>query len=332
MGSLMSSVQDISSSLAIDAKGVDNLRLLAKQDQAQGARSAARQFEALFMNMMLKSMRDAIPVEGLFDDSNTKLYTEMMDSQLSQSLSKSGGIGLADFIIKQMQRQGVIPADATTKPALTDVSGAPRLNSLSAQIVQAQLAPTPVALAKAVQMPASVKGVELPETIEKTTVSPSGNISGTTDFVDRLWTHAVDAAQKLGVPAHFLLGHAALESGWGKREILDASGRSSHNLFGIKAGKNWTGPVVDVLTTEYVNGVAQKKVEQFRAYDSYADSFKDYASLLRSNPRYAGLFEQNLDAAGFARGLQNAGYATDPAYADKLARVINSNALRQALS
>ncbi|MDP2829109.1 MAG: flagellar assembly peptidoglycan hydrolase FlgJ [Sulfuricellaceae bacterium] len=318
----MSSTQDISSSLAIDAKGVDNLRLLAKQDQTQGARSAARQFEALFMNMMLKSMRDAIPVEGLFDDSNTKLYTEMMDSQLSQSLSKSGGIGLADFIIKQMQRQGVIPTDVTTKPALADVSGVPRLNPLLSQVVQ-----TPREIWKA----PSLNGVEQPESLVKPTISTSGSSTGTSGFVDRLWTHAVDAAQKLGIPAHFLLGQAALESGWGKREILDANGQSSHNLFGIKAGKNWNGAVVEVATTEYVNGVAQKKIEKFRAYDSYGDAFKDYARLLKDNPRYSGLFEQSLDAAGFAKGLQKAGYATDPAYADKLTRVINSSAMRQAL-
>lgn len=315
--------QDISSSLAIDAKGVDKLRLLAKQDQAQGARSAAKQFEALFLNMMLKSMRDAIPVEGLFDDSNTKLYTEMMDTQLSQSLSKSGGIGLADFIVKQMQRQGVIPGETPVTPVakskMPEVSDTPVIAKLN-----------PLLSLKPQEPPKLQEADSLENSLKPITVS-SKKSTDANGFVDNLWTHAVDAAQQLGIPAHFLLGQAALESGWGKHEIPGVNGQSSHNLFGIKAGKGWTGASVEVATTEYVNGVAQKKIEKFRAYDSYADAFKDYARLLKDNPRYSGLFEQNLDAAGFAKGLQKAGYATDPAYADKLARVINSSAMRQAL-
>jgi len=176
----MNAALDISSSLAIDAKGVDKLRLLAKQDQAQGARSAARQFEALFMNMMLKSMRDAIPVEGLFDDSNTKLYTEMMDSQLSQSLSKGGGIGLADFIIKQMQRQGVIPPDVTLYPVLPGIAK-PALSEPLRLHPQA-----PVALTKGVPVTASVKGVELSEVIVKPALLSPEKPSGASGFVDKL--------------------------------------------------------------------------------------------------------------------------------------------------
>lgn len=317
----MTTALDLTNSLAIDAKGVGDLRLLAKQDKTQGARAAARQFEALFLNMMLKSMRDAIPMEGLFDDSNTKLYTEMMDSQLSQSLSKSGGVGLADFIIKQMQQQGVIPGETpvspVAKPKMADAHFTARLNPLLS--LNPQTIPP---LHEADALESSTK----PHTVSSSKSTSAGG------FVDSLWTHAVEAAQQLGIPAHFLLGQAALESGWGKHEILGANGQNSHNLFGIKAGKSWTGASVEVATTEYVNGVAQKKLEKFRSYDSYADAFKDYARLLKDNPRYSGLFEQNLDAAGFAKGLQKAGYATDPAYADKLTRVINSNAMRQALA
>lgn len=139
--------------------------------------------------------------------------------------------------------------------------------------------------------------------------------------------HALEASQTTGVPARFMLGQAALESGWGKREIRAADGTPSHNLFGIKAGSNWKGPVVETVTTEYVNGVAQKSVEKFRAYASYADAFRDYANLLSSNPRYAGVMAQaaqGMNAEGFAQGLQRAGYATDPNYADKLSRIIKT--------
>jgi flagellar protein FlgJ len=147
-----------------------------------------------------------------------------------------------------------------------------------------------------------------------------------------LWPHAVEAGKELGIPAHFLLGQAALESGWGKRAIRGQDGQDSLNLFGIKAGAKWGGEVVAAATTEYVNGAPQARREEFRAYGSYAESFRDYAALLRSNPRYQKVFGQNVDAAGFARVMQQAGYATDPMYASKLARVVNSETMRQALA
>ena len=143
-----------------------------------------------------------------------------------------------------------------------------------------------------------------------------------------VWTHAEAASQATGIPAHFMIAQAALESGWGRHEIRHADNRPSFNLFGIKAGENWKGPVVETVTTEYINGVPQKMVEKFRAYNSYAEGFQDYANLLLNNPRYAAVLK-NQDAAAFAQGLQQAGYATDPMYADKLIRIINSSSIRQ---
>ena len=142
-------------------------------------------------------------------------------------------------------------------------------------------------------------------------------------FIDKLRVPAEQASRSTGVPAHLILGQAALESGWGKREIKMADGSDSHNLFGIKAGKDWNGKVAEVTTTEYHNGVASQQVQRFRAYGSYAESFQDYAKLLSNNPRYSGVAGQE-DAKVFAQGLQQAGYATDPHYADKLAGVIGS--------
>jgi peptidoglycan hydrolase FlgJ len=141
-------------------------------------------------------------------------------------------------------------------------------------------------------------------------------------FQDKLGSHADEASKATGIPAKFMLGQAALESGWGRREIRGRDGANSHNLFGIKAGPEWKGKTVQAVTTEYVNGVAQRKVERFRAYDSYADSFKDYARLLSSNPRYEKVLASAGDAAKFAQGLQRAGYATDPNYAAKLTSII----------
>ena len=140
-------------------------------------------------------------------------------------------------------------------------------------------------------------------------------------FVDMLRPHAEEAAKVTGIPARFLIGHAALETGWGRRKIMDDAGNNSHNLFGIKAGRSWSGAVANAMTTEYVNGKPQKQVEPFRAYGSYRDAFIDYANLLKSSSRYQQVLNQN-DPAKFAQSLQDAGYATDPKYAQKLESVI----------
>ncbi|HAJ70795.1 MAG TPA: flagellar assembly peptidoglycan hydrolase FlgJ, partial [Methylophilaceae bacterium] len=144
-----------------------------------------------------------------------------------------------------------------------------------------------------------------------------------TNFIDKMLHHAKDASNSTGVPTHLMLGQAALESGWGKREIKAADGTPSHNLFGIKANANWKGKTVETMTTEYINGVKQNRIEKFRAYDSYADSFKDFASLMKNNPRYQHVIANVHDIKGYAQAMQNAGYATDPQYAKKLSSVIH---------
>jgi len=151
------------------------------------------------------------------------------------------------------------------------------------------------------------------------------------DFVQQHGAAARAAEAQSGIPAAFMIGQAAHESGWGRQEIRNADGSSAKNLFGIKAGAGWNGPVAEITTTEYVDGVAQKVTAKFRAYVSYDESFRDYARMLKDSPRYAAVAAQAAQgaasaasAAGFAQGLQRAGYATDPAYADKLARVINT--------
>lgn len=282
--------------LAVDVQSVDKLRLQAKQSPDKALKEVAQQFEVLFMNMMLKSMREATPKDGMFDSEQTKFYTSMLDMQYAQSLSAKG-IGLADMMVKQLTRSVVTPEelqslqDMDASMSTLDTSSAP---------------PSP-----------SGASVPLPA-------------SQTRDFVNTLWPHAQAVSQATGIPAQFMVAQAALESGWGKHEIRRADGSPSFNVFGIKAGRSWSGPVAETVTTEYVNGVAQKSVEKFRAYSSYAEGFRDYANLLLNNPRYAAVLEQQ-DAAGFARGLQQAGYATDPMYADKLMRILNGNVLRNSL-
>ena len=146
----------------------------------------------------------------------------------------------------------------------------------------------------------------------------------------RMKEHALEASNATGIPARFLLGQAALESGWGKHEIRAADGSQSFNLFGIKAGRNWKGPTVEVMTTEYVDGAPRKLLQKFRAYASYTEAFQDYAALMQGNRRYAAVLKQS-DGAGFAQGLQRAGYATDPRYADKLTSILNGARMRQTI-
>lgn len=280
---------DISGRLAVDAQSVDKLRLQARKDPDQALKAAARQFEALFMNMLLKSMREAAPQDGPLNSEQTRLYTSLLDQQLAQNLSAKG-IGLADIMIRQLAH--------TVAPDVTRPAAA---------------APAPAAN----PAPAPQSGAFIP---------PAAR-----DFVNKVGAYAREASQAIGIPAHFVVAQAALESGWGRHEIRRADGNQSFNLFGIKAGRNWSGPVVETVTTEYVNGTPQKTVEKFRVYGSYAEAFRDYGNLLRGNPRYAAVLNQQ-DAAGFARGLQQAGYATDPGYADKLMRILQGDTLRLSLT
>jgi flagellar protein FlgJ len=140
------------------------------------------------------------------------------------------------------------------------------------------------------------------------------------------------AEEQTGIPATFMVAQAAHESGWGKHEIRNADGSSSYNLFGIKAGAGWKGKVAQVTTTEVVDGQPRKVVAKFRAYASYDESFRDYAQMMKDNPRYSKVVAAGSSAQGFAQGLQRAGYATDPAYADKLTRVINTTLRMQRAS
>ncbi len=285
---------DVSARLALDVQGLADLRAEARKSSPEALKAAAKQFEAMFMNMMLKSMREAAPQDGMFDSEQTRMYTTMLDQQMSQSLA-SRGVGLADLMVRQLsQHRG---SDAN--------QGGPASSE------------TPMPGGPAVPTPRSP-----PEAPNANVIKPA---AAAADFNTRLLPHADAASRATGVPAQFILGQAALESGWGKREIRLPDGSPSHNLFGIKAGPDWKGAVAETMTTEYVNGVAQRKVERFRAYSSYAEGFQDYATLLRNNPRYAAALASGRNAEGFAQGLQRAGYATDPDYAEKLTRIIKGS-------
>ena len=296
---------------ALDVRGLADLKRQVHENSPQGIKQAAQQFEALFLQIVLKSMREATPHESMFDSDQSRMYESLLDQQLAQVLSAKGkGTGLAAIIEKQLARAGAEPQ------ALGDL---PLLPAARPFALPATPAPMP--------LPQGAGGAGAVENLPNLDGAPPA----ARDFVNRVWPHAYEASRATGIPAHFMVAQAALETGWGKSEPRFSDGRPSYNLFGIKAGKSWNGPVVEAVTNEYVDGSTQKQVERFRAYGSYADAFRDYASLLTSNPRYASVVGSQ-DPSVFARGLQEAGYATDPMYAAKLERIIGGNALRLSLN
>jgi flagellar protein FlgJ len=259
-----------------DFQGLASLKNDAKGQAPTALKEAARQFESLFTQMLLKSMREAnksFGEDSLFGSDQGDMYQDMFDDQIAMQLSKGKGLGLADMLVRQLQG-GVQSTEKTSAPA----SSAPAANS------------------------------------QALTTSKE-------DFLRQLRPHAEQAARELGVDANALLAQAALETGWGRSVPCNANGDCSFNLFGIKAGSQWSGATVNVPTLEFEAGIPVRKVERFRAYDSPADSFRDYAALIRDSSRYASARGAGDNVEAFATALQQGGYATDPHYAQKIAAV-----------
>lgn len=290
--------------LAVDPTQMSSLRSRMAKDPKGAAKEAASQFEALLMGTMLKTMR-----ETKFDDegdSAMDTYRGMLDQQMVQSLSRAGGMGIADLVYKQIAKQSGFDTGSDASK-LRPAASSPVLPTRFSQS-------SGVKAYQAAQSEAASAGLA-------TAQADSTVVSDGKSFIQGMLPHARNAASQLGVAPEFVVAHAALESGWGKRAIRNADGSNSHNLFGIKATGDWQGKSTSITTTEYVNGSAQKKVEKFRSYDSYADAFSDYASMLKNSPRYQAALNQGRNVLGFAQGLQNGGYATDPRYARKLVDV-----------
>ena len=272
-----------------DFSHFQTLRASAERDDPSAIREAAGQFEALFVQTLLKNMRAASLAEPIFGDSDQhEMYQEMLDKQLALEMTSGKGIGLADMLVRQLGG------------TVTDV---------------------PAAVAS--------HGVAIPQSPYPLKIRPQW--SGANDFVRDIWPHAQRTAERLNVAPEAIVAQAALETGWGQRVMRRGDGVSSNNLFGIKAGTSWDGDRISRLTLEYRDGIAAKQVEQFRSYPTLADTFDDYATVLAEKSRYSEVIGKGGDIAGFATALQEAGYATDPRYADKVMRVADSDTLRDAL-
>ncbi|MBA2779515.1 flagellar assembly peptidoglycan hydrolase FlgJ [Billgrantia kenyensis] len=359
------SIQDMGSQFALDVQGLERLKHTARNDEAAGLRGAAQQFEALFLQMMLKSMRDTIPSGGLLDSQQGEFYQSMLDQQWAQTMA-GRGIGLADHLVAQLETQLGISesrssvADRELSELIAGIPrGTPRVLQDAIQPEEEETgepaadrqASSPVADAEPVTMPASfldelealrggfmaavdakpsapaqsaqpAAGDSIPASASRNNESaPRGE--HVQRFMQRLSAPAQAASRQTGVPAELILAQAALETGWGRHEIATADGGNSYNLFGIKAGSSWQGRTTDITTHEYINGKRTRVVDTFRVYGSFEEAFTDYARLIGNNPRYAAVTTAG-SAEQAARALQEGGYATDPAYADKLIAVMNS--------
>jgi flagellar protein FlgJ len=308
---------------ALDANAISTLRRSVQARDPGANHKVAQQFEGLFLSMMLKNMRSALPGGDPLASDQVKMVTGMYDDQIAQSMAAGKGIGLAAALEKQLNRphaSAIAPGTGATAFSLNSTSPAGGVPGPGLSLRPATAAPIPL-------HPAHGPGLTYKPTLApQTSAAPSTPVAPTevhVSFVEKYKDAAAAASQASGIPTKVILGQAALESGWGKHEVKDASGNGSFNLFGIKAGANWTGPTVAATTTEYVNGVAQRVVQKFRAYSSYAESFMDYAKMVSSSPRYAQVMQGAHDAVGFATAMGRSGYATDPAYGQKLAQVIN---------
>lgn len=290
----------IPSVAAFDMSGLSQLKRTVQQDPKAALRATAVQFESLMLNQMMKAMRETVSDEdGLFSSQETKTFQGLLDQQWVTQMSKSKGFGIADMLVQQLGK---------------NLPGANAVTPASLQDTPKTMIPPALRMASARQ--------DLP-TVQETFAAPVDlKPLGTSRqaFVESLLPHAKKAAEKLGVAPELIVAHAALETGWGQRLLKGQQGDQSFNLFGVKAGSRWSGNVAEARTTEYEAGIPQKRVEKFRAYNSYEQAFDDYANLL-SRDRFAGVKNVGANGAAFASALQAGGYATDPHYARKLEMV-----------
>lgn len=314
------------------------LRRSANTDKDQALMAAAKQMEGLFMNMMLQSMRKANEVFGednMFESRDSRFFRDMYDKQVTTGMSESGGIGLAKVIYRQLshqQNQHKNLAESGAASSAVNIDSARMLpglaansaNSIPGNSIPVTSIPVNMDLFSGSQQSVSETNIE-PQCLNPEWHTPE-------DFVKEILPFANEAAKRLQVPAEAIVAQVALETGWGKHVLENEAGNSSFNLFGIKADSRWQGEKVSTQTLEYRSGIAAQETASFRFYASLKNAFEDYVNFLTSNPRYQQIVGKKTDAKQWGYELQQAGYATDPEYGNKIANILDSNTLKQALS
>lgn len=332
-----------SSTLSADPHSLDALRQQLRNRPDQGNAEVGRQFEALFIQIMLKNMRGAALAPGAMDSDQSRLYQDLFDTQISSQLAQGEGLGIGKTVARQLESGLATSLPAQAAPEKSDphflnftlnrpafgVQTLPhpvpaRSDARRDPVMQGPTAAPPVIASKTAEVPAHARQVPSFHRDQATSAPTDENWPPHSPeaFISALWPHAQRAAADLGISPKVLLAQAALESGWGKRQIRTEDGQPSFNLFGIKAGRSWTGERVQVSTLEYTGTVNERRRENFRAYDSLSEAFDDYVGLLKNNPRYRQALAAGEDQGAFADALQRAGYATDPRYAAKIKSIL----------
>ena len=315
-----------------DFQALASLRSEARNSPTEALDDVASQFESLFVQMMLKSMRDATIDGGLFDSNSMDIYQQMFDQQVSLDISQRGGVGLAETLINQLggkelaggvdEAQGaVVDTDMNSQPL---VSLGRTAVEIKRQVLGLYAAPND-SIDSSINSSGADEIAPLVDTgVNHTNTKDEASWLPTSpeEFIRNIWDHAVNAAKELGLDPAVLVAQSALETGWGKKVIQGDLG-SSFNLFGIKADSRWDGKAATVNTVEFRDGLATLEKASFRAYDSLAGAFNDYVSFLKSNPRYQQALDKVSDSKEFLHELQSAGYATDPKYADKILGILD---------
>lgn len=311
-----------------DVSSLRNLKRDAAQGSPEALKKTAEQFEALFLQMMLKSMRQSSSGEGMFESDQTRFYQQMFDQQIAIDMAKKRQLGIADLLVNQLGRDD----NQDVKPLNLSKIDVERLRASKFTMEKSAVAP----LSTSVSKPVSPKTEDTPPPTPQLPIRSSISLGAIErivtskfdspgDFIGKLTPLAEKYGAELGVDPKILLAQAALETGWGKKISRGSNGESSHNLFNIKADKRWLGEEVVVSTLEYERNLPVQQLASFRAYQNFEDSFKDYVGFLKSNPRYQKALEKAGDGTAFIRSLHEAGYATDPKYSTKITTIMRSD-------
>lgn len=318
-----------------DLQSLEKIKVM--KDDKQALTQVAKKFEGIFLNMMLKSMRaanEAFSKDSMLSSDDVKFYQNMLDNQLSLSLSEGEGMGLAKILVRQLSASSD-PIPSVSSPTVSNriaeskINEKPKINEKSKIIEQPKRNEKPVISEEKLGLAYGVKVsehiVEIPDT-----ASDNTQFSSPQEFIDRMLPIATKVSEKFNVDPRLLVAQAALESGWGQHQIEHKKGEPSFNLFGIKANNGWTGDQVEVQTTEFIDGKKTQQNANFRSYSSYEESFEDYLQFINNNARYHNANEHASNPARYINELQKAGYATDPNYADKVMRIFSSDEIQSA--
>lgn len=356
----------------LDPNSLNSIKAMGRDKDPQALKEVSKKFEAMFVQQMLKTMREANDVfsEGnMFDSQSTRFHRDMLDQQMVLNLTSGAGIGIADHFYKQMlqnygggmkpddankidlDRLGELSAPVEYSKSPSKNSTTPDADSLDSWIndflrmsdrsqLQSIFSETDSAEADnaAEKIPTEFNYAMIPALLHKPqpVVARGGlkaSISSTQEnFVMLLKPHAEKAAAELQINPDVLIAQVALETGWGKHVIHDKQGANSFNLFNIKAGGQWQGDKVNVNTLEFRDGIAANEKADFRKYSDYSESFSDYVRLMKNSPRYQQALDAGNNSSAYAEALQSAGYATDPQYAKKIKQLLNSDVLKSLAS